>query len=99
MSAVPVRPRLAVLPAPGPSHHVPAVATPTRIATQVGRLTMPRSDGPPLMPEEKVEALLRALADRLKVAREREDSGEGAVRYSWHGGKFRALRSNADDEL
>jgi hypothetical protein len=79
-------------------HRVPAVRTPSKIAAQVARLTMSRGPGePPLIPEERLEALLRRLGDRLADAREERDSGEGAVRFRWHAGLFREFRANTDD--
>lgn len=99
MSAGPARPGSSSPDGFGPDslgHRVPAVRLPAKLAIEILRLTAGTAA---LMPEEKLVALLRTLADRLSAARQNRDSGEGQIRYSWHAGMLRAVRSNADELL
>ena len=102
MSAEPLPPRLAPVPPDGfgpdsLGHRIPAIRTPARLAALVASLTMARTDGGPLVPEGRLEALLRRLYDRLAAARVDRDSGEGEIVFRWHAGALKEFRFDMDE--
>jgi hypothetical protein len=77
-------------------HRVPPIKTPIGIALQVARLTM---GDDPLVPEGTVEAMLKALADKHKGARDRRESFEITIVARGHDGRHRELRCIEDRRL
>lgn len=78
---------------------MPAIRIPGRIAAQVARLTMPRGEDPPLVPEAELEALLAALAERYTAARKGRESFQASLLVRAHDGKHREFRWDEDRRL
>ena len=110
MSTAPLPPRLSPIPPAdrgpggdgfGPEslgHRVPAIRTPGRIAALVGQLTMARDAGP-LIPEAELEALLYALVERYRAARERLESFQASIAMRAHEGRHREFRWDEERRL
>lgn len=65
----------------------------------MARLTAQLPGQAPLVPVDQVEALLKALADRYRVARNAHESGEAGVVARFNRGVHVEFRWKGDDVL